>query len=476
MAGRDRSVSRAYSILRYNATKESEKATHVALDGGMWKVKDYKSFWDACSQDILEGKLFPLCEFRSLEVFPMFFDFDAKVSKTITKPSDFTETIVKTINKQISKFFKQVPEGILDTYVLGCERLVESNEKIKYGFHIHWPNLYVNQYNALLIRMSAIAGCRTLVKPGNFYSHIDLDDAFDITPLKNSKGSLRLLGAPKPKPCPECNNTAKLKKNCNMCIRSGFLTPDNYTYKLVMVMKDKERCPEIEAQMKNISRLLKTVCINTPDKELTSGFEKYPECPEPDVFIHNPKKEPTLLNVAKSEEKFLPKGVKTEFVSDTSKLSILQSILPKFGQSMVSNPYENTIVRKAVYGPIPSKDPKDKGKMQYTVNLQDEGSNFCPFKKCNHRGNHIYMRVVEGYSGNAIAQLKCYDEKCTGLTFGHKHMREDEASILFPKSIKSDHKTLIKLTDPQDAFADSENFFRVMKGAEQHPAKKKKVA
>ena len=104
MSGRDRSVSRTYSVLRKYSTRESERATHVALDGGMWCLQDWNAFWDACSQDILQGKLFPLCELRS-EEFPLFFDFDVKVLKSIEKPDDFIHTIVKTINKQIPKFF-----------------------------------------------------------------------------------------------------------------------------------------------------------------------------------------------------------------------------------------------------------------------------------------------------------------------------------------------------------------------------------
>ena len=58
------------------------------------------------------------------------------------------------------------------------------------------------------------------------------------------------------------------------------------------------------------------------------------------------------------------------------------------------------------------------------------------------------------------------------MTFGHKHLCGEDVTILFPKSIKSDTKTLMKLTDPSDAFTDSENFFRVMKGSE--PSSKKR--
>ena len=465
MAGRDRSVSHTYALLRKWSTRESDRATHVALDGGMWQVQDWNSFWEACSQDIFEGKLFPICEMRSDE-FPMFFDFDAKVPNTVQKPDDFILTLVRTINKQIPKFFKdEIDPKILETYILTCERKLDNENKMKYGFHIHWPNLIVNQYNAFLIRMSAIAGCRTLVKAGNFYSYIDMEEAFDVAPFKNSRGSLRLLGAPKPKLCTECNNVTKNKKNCNMCIRSGYLTPDPYTYKLDMILQDQERAPELESQMKNISRLLKVLCIHTSGRQLTEGFEKYMECPEPDIFIHNPKKEPTLLNVAKNEEKLLPKGVKNEVVTDSYKIEALQNILPKFGQSMVPNPYESTTIRRTVYGPMYSKDPKDKGKMQYTVNLQDEGSNFCPFKRTNHRGNHIFMRVCEGYSGNGFAQLKCYDEKCQGLTFGMKHLSPEQMKILFSDKGLPDQKMLMKLVNPKDDLSDADNLFHMMKNA-----------
>ena len=290
-----------------------------------------------------------------------------------------------------------------------------------------------------------------------------MEEAFDIAPFKNSRGSLRMMGAPKPKVCPECNNTSKLKKTCNMCLRCGFLNPDPFVYKLEMVLENETRSYQLEAQMKNIPRLLKTLCIHTPSKTLTNGFEKYMECPEPDIFIHNPKKEPTLLNVAKGEEKMLPKGTKTELITDTDKLERLNSLIPKFGSSMDKNPYENTTVRKAVYCPVISKDPKNKGKMQYTVNVQDEGSNFCPFKKCNHRGNHIYMTVFEGYTGNGFAQLRCYDEQCRGLVFGMRHLTPEDTNILFKNMQTKEKKSTVVMKTPRDDFEDVDNLFMMMK-------------
>lgn len=465
MSGRDRSVSKTYSVLRKFCTRESDRATHVALDGGMWCLQDWNSFWDAFSEDVLQGKMFPLCELRS-EEFPLFFDFDVKVSASVVKPDDFIYTIVKTINKQIPKFFPNGYEpNILETYILSSERKIEDENKIKYGYHIHWPNLIVNQYNAFLIRMSAISGCRSLVKNKNFYSFIDMEEAFDIAPFKNSRGSLRMMGAPKPKVCPECNNTSKLKKTCNMCLRCGFLNPDPFVYKLEMVLENETRSYQLEAQMKNIPRLLKTLCIHTPLKTLTTGFEKYMECPEPDIFIHNPKKEPTLLNIAKGEERMLPKGTKTELITDTDKLERLNSLISKFGSSMDKNPYENTTVRKAVYCPVISKDPKNKGKMQYTVNVQDEGSNFCPFKKCNHRGNHIYMTVFEGYTGNGFAQLKCYDEQCRGLAFGMRHLTPEDTNTLFKNMQTKEKKSTVVMKTPRDDFEDVDNLFMMMKSS-----------
>jgi len=229
-----------------------------------------------------------------------------------------------------------------------------------------------------------------------------------------------------------------------------------------MVMIDEIRSPELESQMKNIPRLLKTLCIHTPSKKLTSGFEKYMECPEPDFFVHNPKKEPTLVNVAKGEEKLLPKGVKSELITDPDKLERLNSLIPKFGATMAQNPYENTTVRKAIYCPIISKDPKNKGKMQYTINVQDEGSNFCPFKKCSHRGNHIYMSVFEGYSGNGFAQLKCYDENCRGLTFGMRHLSPEDMNVLFKTMQTKDNKGSILMKNPRDDFEDVDNLFIMM--------------
>jgi hypothetical protein len=463
MSGRDRSVSSTYAQLRKYSTRESERATHVALDGGMWRIEDWDSFWEALSQDIIKGLLFPLCELRT-EVFPFFLDFDVKVPSMISKPDDFELTIVRTINKQIPKFFPDgFDDNILTAVVLFCEKRIVDG-KHKYGYHIHWPNLYVDQCNAFLLRMSIIAGCRNLVKKEKFYSFIDLEEAFDIAPFKNARGSLRMLGAPKPKLCPECNNITKTKKTCNMCRYSGFITPEPHIYKLLMVLQDQERSSEQENQLKNIMRLLRNVCIHTPTKSLTPGFSKYKECPEPDVFIHNPKKEPKLQSVSKEEDKKLPKGSKNEVVSEPHKIDILQTLVPKFGTNMLENPYASTNIRKVIFGPMYSPDPKEKGKMQYVVNLQDEGSNYCPFKKDNHRGNHIYMKVCEGASGNGYATLKCYSEQCQGLTFGVKHLNECQMNDLFTNAArKNEKKNLpIKLTQCTDDVTDANNLFTLM--------------
>ena len=465
MYGRDRSVSHTYSLLRKYSTKDSERATHVALDGGMWRVEDWTLFWEKIAKDIQEGKLFPICEIRT-EYFPMFFDLDFKIPETVEKPIDFCETIVKTINKQIPKFFKDgFQDNMLETFILTCNPKKCDTNKIKHGFHIHWPNLIVDQYSAFLIRMSAISACRSLIEHGNIFSFIDLDEAFDVAPFKNSRGSLRILHAPKPKICTECNNITKHKKTCFMCLKSGFLTPDQNVYKLHCIINDQERSHKLELEMKNINRLLRSLCIRTNCKEVTKGFEKYMGCPEPDIFLHKPKKEPTLVNVAGNEEKLLPKGNKTEAVNDAEKLKTLGSIISKFGTNMIDNPYENTSVRKAVFGPIVSKDPKDKNKFQYTVNLQDEGSNYCPFKKTNHRGNHIFMKVCQGYSGNAFAQLKCYDSSCQGLSFGMKHLTDEQTKGLFMGNCENDRKSIMKLSNPTNDIMDGENFFQMMKNS-----------
>ena len=78
----------------------------------------------------------------------------------------------------------------------------------------------------------------------------------------------------------------KQKKGCTTCLSCGFLTPEPLTYKLHMVFNGTERCPDLESKYKNTVQLLKKTCLRKGKTEITEGFEKYKECPEPDVFVH----------------------------------------------------------------------------------------------------------------------------------------------------------------------------------------------
>ncbi len=459
----DRSQSRVHSYLKKCFTKDSERATHVSLDGGMWRVEDWDTFWDLMAEDILNGCLFPICELRE-EYGPFFLDFDAKVDVKLKKPEDFEHKLINIINKQIPKFFPDgICESLLETIVLSCsKRYAEGETKYKYGYHIHWPNLIVDQYSALLIRMSIIAGCRSFKKE-EFFSEIVLEDAFDISPFRNCRGSLRMLGAPKPKYCPDCKNVPKQKKTCTTCLSCGFITPEPLTYKLDMVFKGTERSPELESKYKNTVQLLKKTCLRKGKTSITEGFVKYKECPEPDVFIHKPKKEPFLQDVGLSEEKNLPKSKNSIVVTETDKLQIIESMFPKFGSGSLNNPYTNMTIRKAVVS-HQSGATKEKGKMCYTVNVQDEGSNFCPFKKCNHRGNHIYMKIFEGQCGHSYATLKCYDQECMGKETEKKHLNPQQHKCLFI-NIPNEKKRKIPVVFLKESTneEDVDNFFSFMK-------------
>lgn len=172
--------------------KDSDlKPTHLLLDGGRVRIEDtlIDTFYKLYSQCIDQGIPIHVVEHRT-KIFKMFSDLDF-INET-EMSHDKIEEIIKIIQEAVYFMYQS------DNYVIICTTdikkvIKESNEYIKQGIHLYWPNIIVNNENALLCRNLIIHKLKTTL--GERESYNLWDDVVDLTVYTTN--GIRMVGSSK---------------------------------------------------------------------------------------------------------------------------------------------------------------------------------------------------------------------------------------------------------------------------------------
>ena len=170
-------------------TKDSDiKQTHLLLNGGKLNIKNLDICYDIYSKSIDKNEYIYLVECRT-EVFPLFFDLDFLLEKEMN--NELFIEIIKNINDTIKLYYNEYYKCIITT---ADYKKIHKNENnyLKKGFHIHWPDIYVNKENAFNIRNSCITKLKTIY--GNIFIN-NFNDIIDQSVFTSS--GLRLTGSRK---------------------------------------------------------------------------------------------------------------------------------------------------------------------------------------------------------------------------------------------------------------------------------------
>lgn len=176
-----------YSTGKIVTDSNKQNVTHFLLDGGKLDIsKDYELFQEMyskyinCKNCIVE---------RKTDVFKFFIDFDFNSTEVID-----ISNYIEVIQDVIQHIYQKTYICIITTADKFKENIKSGVKYIKQGYHLHWPDIFVNKDIAKSIRKNIIV--RLTTEFGKIESCYDNWDKIIDKCVYDANG-LRLIGSDK---------------------------------------------------------------------------------------------------------------------------------------------------------------------------------------------------------------------------------------------------------------------------------------
>lgn len=251
---------------QYHKYNDTEKPSHLLLDGGVLYVKDenLNLFINKYIQGIKNNENIYLVECKK-NIFNLFFDLDFLLDDDNIHNNLFY-IIFESINDTINEFYNQYYKCIITSAEIKIINKIIKNESepskvyekkyYKKGFHVHYPEIKVTNEIALDIRKKIISNLIYIFKTiyGNDFGNIinNFNDIVDESVFKNS--GLRLTGSKKG----HYVSDKKIWEN------------EGREYKLFDILIDnKKNQEEFTKYNNNYDNLIKETSIITLDNQIT---------------------------------------------------------------------------------------------------------------------------------------------------------------------------------------------------------------
>jgi len=304
--------------------------THFMLDGGKLDLsEDYEIFQQVYAKNIAEKSC--IVELKT-DIFKLFIDFDV-LAKKVFEIDKYIVAIQEIINEIYA-----VSENICIVTVADKNKKImrDTEEYIKQGYHLHWPELLVNKEIAVKIRTFIVLRFTTLFgKIPEFYDNWEKI----IDKSVYAHNGIRLLGADK------CSTS------------DGIKNYENRVYIVYSVYKGKQMNTELTEEYKNDTlKALKNTSVRSFEKE----FTKYHSLPEYEV--EETEDENSGFDVIK-------------------KSTSVYDAIEKFFKNYATG-YQFSDTRKIV---------KMKDKEIYII---ESKSKFCQNIDDYHSNNHIFFKIT----------------------------------------------------------------------------------
>ena len=225
-------ITNKYFIKTTDTKENKAGATHLLLDGGIWKIPkgEYLTFLKLLSTDLLNGEKHYICENRT-SVFKFICDLDMFEESSITIPQ--ITRIVNVIQEVVHEFY-----GNQKVIICGADNKtvkIKEIDTIKSGFHLVWPKIWITADNAKKIRMVFIE--RLTEKFGPRESFNSWSDVVDLAVYEDN--GLRMVGCRKIGFCKACKNKKEFKSTCLSCNGSGKID-ENRVYSVKLTLDGEE--------------------------------------------------------------------------------------------------------------------------------------------------------------------------------------------------------------------------------------------
>ena len=406
-------------------------ATHYSLNGGkyciniqsadaakldMVNVDDNAEFLKLYTMAIMVNKLVCLVERRTTRTFLMYFDIDIIDHRDI-QIEELLETYLRTIQRVIVSFYdNNTPASRFQCIVLSApikavtqSRASTSSEQggqetvqcEKSGFHLHWPNLVVDENIALLLRYNIVLALEQEQQQPRAWPQNSIDDIVDECVF--TKNGLRMVGSDKMKQCTAPGCTKGLLRRgypCTTCVGKGRV-PEGRAYTLrAAFTKTMEPDEAYFMQMypasavnggERVNKILTLVqrCSIRTMAELTPGFAP------PDIGVMSLPKRSTGAFSKRDEFAYTDVGGRS---SDLSKC--LQMVL----RQSVHTAYANLSISQVAY----QKGSARMGRSyKVKVNALSQGSCYCQNVQRAHKSSQVYFIFSER---RGLSQ-RCWSQK-----------------------------------------------------------------
>lgn len=127
-----------------------KRFTHLCMDNGKLYIPGHEmfNFWEQIQIGYDNGERYFICETPNTPIRRFYCDFDFKESVEIDV--EFMKSVVKYIHNIINEYFGIVLYTIL--CISPYKKLDGEYEgKIKSGFHMMWPDLYLNEHTSICL-------------------------------------------------------------------------------------------------------------------------------------------------------------------------------------------------------------------------------------------------------------------------------------------------------------------------------------
>jgi len=372
--------------------------SHLLLNGGNYYVPDNQinTFLKLYSKDIILGNPHYLSEIRT-KIFRYFIDIDYY---------DYHELSLQQIRelcKDIQNALKPFFEDQLDTYqrrLLVCvcddakKEEVDGIMTMKTGIHLHYPDIYVDSQQAILLRSAIVQYLENKNGPTNIKSW---EDFIDIAVYKGS--GLRLLGSRKAQSCKTCKGKKGKREECMDCTGYGKIDLGRaYSLKFILDGFNNEEIGLLKELNTNFYSILKEASIKSNEEKsnIILDSKTFPDWFDPLKYKNEKKTKVKQKNSNKQ---------KIRNFEEHSELHFRKKINDEDQRYILLVDFMNKWLPKKYETPLENIDLYLCGEKSnfYVMNTR---MHFCFNKDEEHGSNHIYFYI----SQDDVSQ-KCFSDK-----------------------------------------------------------------
>ena len=345
-------ITNKYFIKTSDPKEKKVGSTHFLLDGGIWKIPqtEYLEFLKILSVDLQNNEKHYISENKT-PIFKFICDLDIY---ELSEEFDIIP-IVEVIQNIIEEYF-----GPKTVIICGSDTK-KKNEFTKHGYHLVWPEIWINIEMAKSLRNLFIEKLIKIFEErhaSNTWSEV-----VDLAVYEDN--GLRMIGCRKIGICKDCKNKKDLKTECQVCNGSGRIDEGRvYSPKAVLPINE-----EFFKTIKNdiFIQLVKTSIYNYQDNPLTEVIKELP----------------VVSKVVKK--------VKKQITPESDEVSIkIESFIKKH----FKDTHKNIKIKKI-----------NKETDKYYIEPDD---NFCINVNRNHTSSGVYFQITP----DGICQ-RCYCKKDT---------------------------------------------------------------